>query len=101
MECQSIFTLKRLVARLESMDIQEVRIKMGLGDSDYDFYRCFICRRLITRLEEIMSYSKKSKKPGTICPCGSPKYSPTNLMWYEWFYPRVLKFAYYRLRRAA
>jgi hypothetical protein len=80
-------------------NVTQIRMKMGLGESDYDFYRCYKCQRLITRLEEIQSFSKKSKKPGKIFKCGSPKYSPSNLRWYEWFYPRVLRFAYYRIRR--
>jgi len=83
------------------MDVEQIRLKMGLGESDFDFYRCGKCQRLITRVEEMKAYSKKATKPGAICPCGSPKYSPTNLVWYEWFLPRVLLFAYYRIRRAA
>ncbi len=83
------------------MNVQQVRIKLGLGDSDADFYRCYKCQRLITRLEEIRAFSKRSKHPGSICQCGSPKYSPANPRWFEFFYPRVLLFAWYRLRAIA
>ena len=80
------------------MKLQEVRLKMGLGEDDFDFYRCFKCGRLITRLEEIVSFSQKSKHPGAVCPCGSPKFSPANPRWYEFLMPRVWHFAYYRIR---
>ena len=81
--------------------VQQIRMKMGLGESDYDFYRCHSCKRLLTRLEEITAYSKESKFPGKICTCGATKYTPTNLKWFEWVYPRVLLFAYYRIRGKA
>lgn len=35
------------------------------------------------------------------CSCGSMKIQPTNLRWYHWLLPRVLKFAYQRLRGLA
>ena len=79
----------------------------GVDKDSYDFYRCYMCRRLLTRLEEDAALHGGSKRGETdmgmliMCPCGSGKYSPTNLLWYEWFYPRVLKFAWLRIRGKA
>jgi DNA-directed RNA polymerase subunit RPC12/RpoP len=82
------------------MKSETLRLKLGLTDSDFDFYRCAKCQRLITRLDEVKSFSKGSRNPGAICPCGSPKYSPANPRWYEYLLPRVVMFAYYRIRAA-
>jgi DNA-directed RNA polymerase subunit RPC12/RpoP len=67
----------------------------------YDFYRCFKCGRLITKLEEKKAFDPESKNKGEICPCGSARYSPCNLRWYHWFLPRVLNFAYLRYKGVA
>lgn len=83
------------------MEVNAIRMKMGLGEDDYDFYRCYKCGRLITRYEEMIAFTNKSEKPGCICPCGSPKYSAANPRWYEYLLPRVLYFAYLRARRIA
>lgn len=80
------------------MEFQTIKPKLGMGDSDFDFYRCYKCKRLITRVEEIRAFSKQSKNPGAVCACGSPKYSPANMRWYEWLLPRVWQFAYLRLK---
>jgi hypothetical protein len=82
-------------------EVNSIRMKMGLGEDDFDFYRCYKCGRLITRFEEMLSFTKKSKNPGAICPCGSPKYSAANPKWYEYFLPRVMYFAWLRIRRIA
>lgn len=76
---------------------EEVRLKLKLGNSDYDFYRCYKCNRLITRVDEIEAFSKGSTHKGSICPCGSPKYSPGNPIWYEYLLPRVIRFAILRI----
>ena len=81
-----------------SFNGQSTREKMRLGESDFDFYRCYKCRRLITRVEEILFFMEGSKTLGKPCPCGSLKYSPAWPRWYEFLLPRVLKFAYYRMR---
>lgn len=68
-----------------------------------DFYRCYRCKRLITKLEEIEAY-KAALRPNSkliLCPCGSLKYQPCNMRWYHWFFPRVLRFAWKRLRGLA
>ena len=64
---------------------------------DFDFYRCYKCNRLITKLEEIVARTIT----GQICPCGSRKYTPSNLPWWGWFLPKVWIFAYRRIRRTA
>jgi len=74
---------------------------MGLGDDDFDFYRCYKCGRLITRYEEMKAFSVKAKKPGSICVCGSPKYSAANPRWYEFLLPRVIYFSCLRILRIA
>jgi hypothetical protein len=79
------------------MKSETVRLKLGLGESDFDFYRCYKCGRLITRIDEMVAFSKKSKTKGNICHCGSPKYSPANPKWNEYFLPRVIFFALMRI----
>lgn len=68
--------------------------------AEFDFYRCITshggCGRIITRDE--MAAGFESGQP---CPCGHLKFSPINLPWYGWLFPRVWKFAYFRLRGLA
>jgi hypothetical protein len=59
----------------------------------FDFYRCDYCRRLITRLQEAQGI-----RSGRLCKCGRRKYHPVNPEWYEYLLPRVIKFAYERIR---
>lgn len=80
---------------------EQLRAKAQVGAEDYDFYRCHKCNRLITRIEEIRAFTSGTDNYGHICPCGSEKYLPTNLKWYEWLIPRVLQFAYFRIRGIA
>jgi hypothetical protein len=61
--------------------------------------RCGKCGRLITKLE--MQRALQPKGHGEACPCGSRKYLPVNLSWHHWLLPRVLRFAYLRLRGRA
>lgn len=63
----------------------------------YDFYRCIACHQLITKLEEFDIFDPLSTRFGSVCPCGYRRYSPTNPKWYEYFYPRVIKFAIVRI----
>ena len=62
------------------------RAVLIMGAHDTYFYRCEGCRGLVTWLDE-----HKSRWTGRPCKCGRKTYMPTNLRWYEWFYPRVWK----------
>jgi len=64
--------------------------------SNYDFWRCHRCQRLVTKVEEHALMAT-----GKFCPCGSDRAHPANLPWYGWFLPRVWVFAYLRLRGRA
>jgi len=77
---------------------EQLRAKAGLGESDYDFYRCYECRKLITRIEEIKMFTCGTDEYGVVCKCGSRKYTPVNLPWWGWLLPKVWKFAFYRIR---
>jgi DNA-directed RNA polymerase subunit RPC12/RpoP len=79
-------------------DASVTREKLKLGESDYDFYRCYKCHRLITRVDEILFFTANSKTAGKVCPCGSMKYQPANPRWFEYFLPRTIRFAYHRIR---
>jgi hypothetical protein len=81
-----------------NIDATVLRAKLGLTDQDYDFYRCYKCKRLITRIEEIQIFTPGTKNYGKPCTCGSQKYHPAQFQWYHLFLPRVMKFAWYRLK---
>lgn len=66
---------------------------------DFDFLRCQKCGRIVTKLQ--MQRAIGDGGDGRACPCGSLKYSPANLPWYGWFWPRVWVFACQRLRGLA
>lgn len=53
----------------------------------FDFYRCKNCFGLITGDDE-----KEALKTGKVCPCGSARYSPTNLTDVELKLPKVLDY---------
>jgi len=78
---------------------------MDQEKNDYDFYRCYGCRRLITKLDEQAAQrgelGLRGEMLAIICPCGSTKYSPANMLWYHWLLPRVWKFAFLRARGLA
>jgi hypothetical protein len=63
---------------------------------EYDFMRCGKCGRLMTKPE--MQKALGLGSDGRACPCGSLKYLPVNVRWFDWMRPRVLSFAYHRLR---
>lgn len=65
---------------------------------EYDFMRCHICGRLITKPECVEAMNPDGKTPGVFCPCGSNKVRPTNPRFHEYFLPRVIRFALLRLR---
>jgi len=58
----------------------------------YDFYRCYQCGRLITKLEEAAAFERLNqevkalnhgagmKHNNSVCPCGSCRYQPTNIL---------------------
>jgi hypothetical protein len=80
---------------------EQLKAKAEVGEEDFDFYRCYKCGRLITRIEEIRGFYNAEEKKCSICPCGSARYSPANLKWYNWLLPRVWVLAYYRIRGMA
>jgi hypothetical protein len=67
----------------------------------FDFYRCNRCGRLITKLEEIAAFTPGHPMEGRICPCGSTHYRPANMAWWDWIWPRVWRFAWFRWRGLA
>ncbi len=77
-----------------NLDASVLRTKLQLKASDFDFYRCYKCHRLITRVEEILAFTPGSKTEGVVCGCGSKKYMPSNPVWWEYLLPRVLRFAW-------
>jgi hypothetical protein len=92
--------------RVEGKEIMELnadvlRVKAGLKADDFDFYRCYKCGKLITRIDEIRAFTAGHKATGKICSCGSPKYQPSNPKWFEYLLPKVWKFALYRIRGLA
>jgi hypothetical protein len=84
-----------------NLDASVTRAKLQLNEEDFDFYRCYKCHRLITRVDEILFFTPNSKTAGEVCKCGSKKYTPTNPKWWEYFLPRTIRFAYYRIRGVA
>ncbi len=81
----------------EGMGTAGPAVQMSPGENDFDFYRCARCRRLITRVEELMA--KQGRYGGAICRCGSFRFSPVNMRWFHWFLPRVWIFAALRLAK--
>ena len=78
------------------MQMSDTLKKLNGGDS-WDFYRCHECGYLITAIEMAVAINVT----GRPCPCGARMFSPANVRWYHWFLPRVLYFAYQRLRGVA
>ena len=72
-----------------------------MNAESFDFYKCQRCGKLITKLDEIASFTPGTKRYGIVCKCGCRKYSPTNMEWYHWFLPRVWKFAAMRIMGTA
>lgn len=75
------------------------RDEVKAAEDNYDFYRCYQCKRLLTKLDEDQAMNGDA----TICSCGSRKYSPSNPpdRWFEWLSPRVLRFVWARYRGVA
>ena len=70
----------------------------SINGDDFDFYRCYKCGRLITAIE----VARDRYRDGEACGgCGSTTFQPSNIAWYDWLKPRVLYFAYLRLRGIA
>jgi hypothetical protein len=69
-------------------------IEAAVEKKAYDFYRCYECKRMFTRLEELRDVFTR----GTACACGSRKYIPTAYRWYFRFLPRVLSY-WFRVRK--
>lgn len=68
-----------------------------MSQSLFDFYRCGKCNGLVTKPEMIRCLDET----GRACRCGALKFFPTNPQWWEFFLPRVWKFAFMRIRRLA
>jgi len=66
---------------------------MNKEDIRYLCYRCYICGRLITKLDLVRVWTAAEKAgvdQKSVCPCGSGKLSPTNpKLWEELLLPRV------------
>lgn len=65
------------------------------SSGNYDFYRCFSCKSLITRHQEKKFFELAAMLPDKdirMCPCGSLRYSPGWPVRLEWLTPRVIKF---------
>ncbi len=69
--------------------------------SEYDFYRCCKCHRLLTAPEVDGRMKNGDAGKTGVCPCGGLKISPANLPTYGWLLPSVWWFAYLRLRGVA
>ncbi len=50
------------------------------------------CNGLITHMQ-----MEDLVPTGKVCPCGGLKYAPVDAKWYQFFIPRVLQFAFYRI----
>lgn len=64
-----------------------------------DFWRCYSCRRLVTKPE--MDRAQRVGGTGSACPCGGTRYQPTNCPRFGLLNPRVFKFFVQRLRGVA
>ena len=83
--------------------VVEAQARMGReGQTDRLFYcyRCYLCSRLITKLEILEA---RAAARLNLCPCGSRKIQVTNAkVWEELFLPRVWKlFIALKLKRIA
>lgn len=87
--------------RVRHAQAHAVKVREDVSEPLYDFYRCEACHRLMTKLEEFSFFDPTSPTYGQVCPCGFRRYSPTNMLWWEWVYPRVWKFALIRVLEIA
>lgn len=70
-----------------------------MRDVRYLIYRCYVCGRLLTKLELEATWRRLEENlppegepaASALCPCGSNKVTPGNALWWEEFLPRVLK----------
>jgi len=88
-----------VVAEFGSIKAIAEKLKSSRDDVNeivYDFYRCVGCRGLFTRLREIQAFHPDHARAGTICSCGSLRYSPSWPRWYEWPTPKVMWFVLLR-----
>lgn len=85
------------LARMREMAVLVKKDRLDVGEAVYDFYRCVACKKLITRPEELEFCDPASPRGGQVCSCGYRRYSPTNPRWFEFLYPRVVKFAFFRI----
>jgi hypothetical protein len=64
-----------------------------MSDGIHYFNRCKRCNTLITKLQILKAFASD----GVVCQCGSMMFGPSNALWYEWIYPRMLKMVVYQL----
>lgn len=79
------------------MNLNPDVLKQIVDRRAYDFYRCYACHRLITSPEMDEGLHPAPGQSPRVCPCGSMRFSPSDLQWYDWLKPRVLYFAYLRV----
>jgi hypothetical protein len=104
MRAEKGISMNLLAREIQFVRESEARVRAARAEVNepvYDFYRCVACHRLMTKLEEFRIFDPSSTRFGQPCPCGSRRYSPANLLWYEWLLPRVVKFALFRIWRVA
>jgi hypothetical protein len=79
----------------ETVALKALQLKPAHRPEDraYDFYRCYSCRRVITRADELRAFrvTDNGGRPW-ICACGSGRYSPTWPVAMEWLQPRIVSF---------
>ena len=81
----------------EQSNEKETIVSAETNDSNYDFYRCFSCGRLMTKLQEVSRKANlNAGKSGGMCPCNSFKYRPSFPVGFEWIKPSVIWFSILR-----
>jgi len=60
-------------------------MKKNETDGIHYFNRCRRCSSLITKLDVLKAFNGD----GVLCGCGGSMFSPSNLHWYEYLYPKV------------
>jgi hypothetical protein len=89
------------IAKVEAIQTMLEAQRKEVDTVIYDFYRCVGCKGVFTRWRELQAFDSESELAGTICSCGSLRYSPSWPKWYEWIYPRVLWFVLLRYLKVA
>ena len=62
-----------------------------MTQTEFDFYRCFRCQRIVTAPEMHASLRANDGRP---CPCGGKRFEPINPRWQDKIRsPRIWRFA--------